>query len=130
MEMKVHMRKINSFAEAESFAGEGIAAILNASLVSPEAAGIASAGDEPAKEASITAYVREGRETSAHYVLDCRSVAGQSYLLCVHVGNGPSVQHFNEDDWLCFREACEDDGILLKGKPVLAYTFKGLVRVL
>ncbi|WP_217593990.1 hypothetical protein [Cohnella sp. GbtcB17] len=123
------MRKINSFAEAESFAGEGIEAILQASLVSPEAASIASAGDEPIQEASITAYVRDGRETSAHHVLDCRSITGASYILCVHVGNGPSVQHFDEEDWLSFGEACEDEDIALDGKPVLAYTFKGLARV-
>ncbi|MFD2329606.1 hypothetical protein ACFSR7_10165 [Cohnella sp. GCM10020058] len=124
------MRKINSFAEAERFAGEGIEAILRESLASPEGAGIVSAGDEPVNEAPITAYVREGRETSAHYVLDCRSVTGASYILCLHVGNGPSVQHFNEDDWLSFSEACEEEEIALDGKPVLAYTFKGLVRVL
>lgn len=123
------MRKINSFAEAERFAEEGIEAILQASLVSPEAADIASAGDEPVHEASINAYVRDGRETSAHYVLDCRSGTGTPYIVCVHVGNGPSVQQFDEEDWLSFREACEDEDIALDGKPVLAYTFKGLARV-
>ncbi|MDG0791076.1 hypothetical protein OMP38_09505 [Cohnella ginsengisoli] len=102
---------------------------MNASLVSPEAGGIASADDETVNEAGVTAYVREGRETSAHYVLDCRSVNGQSYLICIHVGNGPSAQLFTEDDWLSFEEACEDEAIALNGRPVLAYTFKGLVRV-
>ncbi|CAI6083735.1 hypothetical protein [Cohnella sp. JJ-181] len=123
------MRKINSFADAERFAGAGIEAILSESLVAPDAAGILSDGDEPIQEASITAYVREGREISEHYVLDCRSSTGASYILCIHVGNGISIQQYDEEDWLSFRDECGDNGIELAGKPVLAYTFKGLVKV-
>ncbi|MEK0316780.1 hypothetical protein [Cohnella sp. 56] len=123
------MRKINSFAEAERFVGEGLEGLMSESLLSPEAAGIMSAGDEPVKEACITTYVQEGRQAAEHYVLECRTGTGASYMVCIHVGNGASIQHFNGEDWLAFREECEDYGLLLAGKPLLAYTFKGLVRV-
>lgn len=124
------MNKINTFEEAELLVKDGLGEVISSALLTEEAAGMMSPDDQLINQAKISIFTNEGRSRSNHYVLECRSLVGNTYLLCIGIGDGAAMINYSEDDMLSFREACEDHDISIgHGVPMLAYSYRGIARV-
>jgi len=124
------MSVCRTFADAELMAERGIRGIVSKALIAEDAASIIQPEDQIMREACITIFTNEGSAGSDHYVMECRSPSGSSYILCVGVGNGKALMNYVPDELLSFREECEDNGINIDpAKPLLAYSYRGISRL-
>ncbi|MBP1996613.1 hypothetical protein [Paenibacillus eucommiae] len=123
------MNKINTFEDAEMLAKDGIKGILKTALMAEEAAAMIQPEDTLMKQARVSIFANEGRTRSDNVVLEYQSSNGASYILCIGVGNG-TVMNYSSDEWISFREECEEYDILLeRGKPLFTYSFRGISLV-
>lgn len=124
------MNKINTFEEAELLVKDGLGEVISSALLAEEAAGMMSPDDQFVNQAKISIFTNEGRTRSDHYVIECRSLVGNTYLLCIGIGDGTALMNYTEDDMNSFKEACEEYDISIgHGVPMLAYSYRGIARV-
>lgn len=124
------MKKLNTFEDAEHLVQQGINAIIASALVGEDAADRIQSDDLICKQARITSYVGDGSHQSDHYVLECQSIKGNTYILCILVGNGSAMTSYSPDDLLSFIEECKDHDIIIeRGMSVLIYSYRGISLV-
>jgi hypothetical protein len=124
------MKKLNTFEDAEHLIEQGIDAIISSALVGDDAAELIQFDDLIDKQARITTFVGDGTHQSDHLVLECQSIKGNTYILCIQVGNGCAMTSYSPDDLISFFEECKEyDIVIERCIPILVYSYRGISLV-